>query len=103
MALSVEHISETVSKFCVPCDLETPAVVAFFDFFIFLHPTMTNVLIYWRELLRFIILHCKGMETSLSCDYAIIGFLSVFIPYMNISYHVTKLEILSPYFKFHMG
>ena len=47
-ALSVENIPETVSKFCVPCDLETPTVVAFFDFFIFLHPTYndksTNIL-----------------------------------------------------------
>ena len=87
--------------FCILCFLwfRTPTLVGFFfNFLICLHPTITNILTYWRKLFRFIMLHCKGMENSLSCDYTIIVLLaSLFL----IS--CEKLETLPSHFKFHMG
>lgn len=87
--------------FCILCFLwfrNSNSSSFFFNFLICLHPTLTNVLTYWRKLFRFIMLHCKGMENSLSCEYTIIVFLaSLFLISCD------KLKTLPSHFKFHMG
>ena len=61
----------------------------FFNTFICLHPTVTNVVIYWRIPVRLMMLHCIGMWILLSCDYAVSSFRSIFTLYINKSYNNT--------------
>ena len=76
--------------FCIPCELETPNIAcSFFNTFICLHPTVTNVIIYWRIPVRLMMLHCIGMWILLSCDYAVSSFRSIFTLYINKSYNNT--------------
>lgn len=58
---------------------------SFFNTFIYLNSTLTNVLISWRKFMELIFLHFIGVDTSLSCDYFGGSFRSVFILYIIIS------------------
>lgn len=99
----VEDLSFAVPAFCIPCELETPNIACrFFNTFICLHPTVTNVVIYWRIPVRLMMLHCIGMCILLSSDYGVSSFRSIFTLYINKSYnntvrywcHLKKLDTL---------
>ena len=79
----------------------------FFNIFICTHSRITNVVIPWRRLVRFIMLQWTGMGTPLSCYCAVSSF-SLSSPYIWINptrklYDTSicqKLKTLTSFFKF---
>ena len=79
----VKQLSVTISVFRVSCDVKSPLIetsnqAVLFNIFIFLHPTLTNVITSWRRLIRSVMLRSTGMGTPLSCDYDVTRFLCIF-------------------------
>ena len=85
-AVSLEHLSVTVSVFCVDSELETPYLAVIFQY-LHLYTYYDNKCgIPWRRLMRCFMLRCTDMGIPLSCDYAASSFLGIFSPYTNKSY-----------------
>ena len=84
-SISAENLSMAVSVSFVPCELETPNL-ALFNIFICLHRTVSNVTVSWKGPVECIMLRYTGIATSLSCDYAVSSFLSIFTSLLNKSF-----------------
>ena len=60
-AIFIEHVWVAVSVFCVSCELKNSKSSRVF--FNFLQPTITNLVIFWKRLMRLIVLHCAGISS----------------------------------------
>ena len=96
-------------QYFVLCVSEKPKNEHFFsNIFIYMYPTITNVIIHQRRLLIFILLQCTGMGDS-TIMRLLSSFLGIFTPCINKSdQNCTKgvlrdnLKIFSSYFKFYI-